>query len=147
MFALSVFGRASNHAPSCRVYQCHSVCDARQTTEQGAKAHGLPLTSPFDNNHPDNDMFSPLSTGLVFFWNGNYRRRPKTESIKPLNLCTAKQTVPPAQDRHVCVLGSLQDSRSLVCCIFPPVRLSLSARLISRGTVFFSHSKSATAGL
>jgi hypothetical protein len=27
------------------------------------------------------------------------------------------------------------------------VRLSLSARLISRGTVFFSHSKSATAGL
>jgi hypothetical protein len=30
---------------------------------------------------------------------------------------------------------------------FPPVRLSLSARLISRGTVFFSHSKSATAGL
>jgi hypothetical protein len=29
----------------------------------------------------------------------------------------------------------------------PPVRLSLSARLISRGTVFFSHSKSATAGL
>jgi hypothetical protein len=29
----------------------------------------------------------------------------------------------------------------------PPVRLSLSARLISRGTLFFSHSKSATAGL
>jgi hypothetical protein len=28
-----------------------------------------------------------------------------------------------------------------------PVRLSLSARLISRGTVFFSHSKTATAGL
>ena len=31
--------------------------------------------------------------------------------------------------------------------VFPPVRLSLSAQLISRGTVFFSHNKSATAGL
>jgi hypothetical protein len=30
---------------------------------------------------------------------------------------------------------------------YPPVRLSLSARLISRGTVFFSHSKIAIAGL
>jgi hypothetical protein len=29
---------------------------------------------------------------------------------------------------------------------YPPVRLSLSARLISRETMFFSHSKSATAG-
>jgi hypothetical protein len=30
---------------------------------------------------------------------------------------------------------------------YTPVRLSLSARFISRGTVFFSHSKSATADL
>jgi hypothetical protein len=30
---------------------------------------------------------------------------------------------------------------------FTPVRLTLLARLISRGIVFFSHSKSATAGL
>jgi hypothetical protein len=28
-----------------------------------------------------------------------------------------------------------------------PIRLSLSARLISRSTVFFSHNKTATAGL
>jgi hypothetical protein len=45
----------------------------------------------------------------------------------------------PAQGKPQCT------NRILIT--FPPVRLSLSARLISRGTVFFSHSKSATAGL
>jgi hypothetical protein len=49
------------------------------------------------------------------------------------------------------VVGDLMDL-SLILQSFketrgydPPVRLSLSARLISCGTVFFSHSKSATA--
>jgi hypothetical protein len=43
----------------------------------------------------------------------------------------------------------VKNKKNIFIFIFyiPPVRLSLSVRLISRGTVFFSHSKSATAGL
>jgi hypothetical protein len=60
------------------------------------------------------------------------------------------QTLPHIKAMGSCVSVEIERRARNLTTIreyYPPVRLSLSARLINRGTVFFSYSKSATAGL